>query len=180
MEEVEEGEEEEEVIVQVLVPVVVVLVVLVVKEATQNEQENMLCSLTHGQRTRIGHCLGVLATSSLNAFTPPFFIFHAPISVLMMWSAFNSHGILFFAISCALTLPFCAGQFSGCFTVEGWKGEDGCSSRLFCDVGSHCNPKTGPMCKFGLCVPSNYIPFLCYDFMWTAGTAATLAQLVSR
>jgi hypothetical protein len=50
----------------------------------------------------------------------------------------------------AFLLPFCACESNGCFTLEGWKGEDGCSSRLFCDTGSRCNDHTGPLCKFGL------------------------------
>ena len=66
-------------------------------------------------------------------------------------------------LAAALALPFCAGESNGCFTLEGWKGEDGCSSRLFCDTGSRCNIKTGPLCKFGLyCpLPLTLAPSLC-------------------
>jgi hypothetical protein len=67
-----------------------------------------------------------------------------------MWPAIRERSITSFAIVAALLLPFCAAQSSGCFTVEGWKADDACSSRLFCDIGSRCNDNTGPMCKFGL------------------------------
>jgi hypothetical protein len=55
-----------------------------------------------------------------------------------------------FMLLAALLLPCCTAEPNGCFTLEGWKSEDGCSSRLFCDTGSRCNQKTGPLCKFGL------------------------------
>ena len=66
-------------------------------------------------------------------------------------------------VTASALLSLCRGEASGCFTVEGWKGEDGCSSRLFCDIGSRCSDKTGPMCKFGLDCPP--LPTNCAEFV---------------